>query len=178
MVHVVGAHHRSGKFLDKIIVLIGDPGRGQRRKFVPLAGGKFLGNQIQGLIPGSFFEGAVFLDSSGRLCYSSNVDITWLGHSCFRIKGNQAVVITDPFGPDLGYDLGKQTANIVTVSHQHPGHNNVEDIGGEPHVIRGPGEYEIAGVLVIGVATYHDAIKGQSRGKNTMYLMEVDGVAV
>jgi L-ascorbate metabolism protein UlaG (beta-lactamase superfamily) len=106
------------------------------------------------------------------------VDITWLGHSCFRIKGNKAVIITDPFSPDLGYTLGKQTANIVTVSHQHPSHSYVQGVSGEPRLIQGPGEYEISNVLIIGIATYHDAIKGQSRGKNTAYLMEMDGVAV
>ncbi len=106
------------------------------------------------------------------------MDITWLGHSCFRIKGNQAVVITDPFPPGLGYNLGKQTANIVTVSHPHPSHSYVQGIGGEPHLITGPGEYEISNVLIIGIDTYHDAVKGQGRGKNTAYLMEIDGVAV
>ncbi len=106
------------------------------------------------------------------------MDITWLGHSCFRIKGNQAVIITDPFPPDIGYTLGKQTADIVTVSHQHPSHSYVEGIGGEPRIIQGPGEYEISNVLIIGIATFHDSVKGQSRGKNTVYLMEIDGVAV
>lgn len=106
------------------------------------------------------------------------MDITWLGHSCFRIKGNQAVIITDPFPPELGYSLGKQTANIVTVSHQHPSHSYVKDIGGEPKLITGPGEYEISNVLIIGIDTFHDSVKGQSRGKNTVYLMEIDGVAV
>jgi len=106
------------------------------------------------------------------------VDITWLGHACFRIKGNQAVIITDPFPPELGYSLGKQTANIVTVSHPHPSHSYFQGIGGEPRVIQGPGEYEISNVLIIGIATFHDSVKGQSRGKNTAYLMEIDGVAV
>jgi len=106
------------------------------------------------------------------------VDITWLGHSCFRIKGNQAVIITDPFPPDTGYTLGKQTASIVTVSHQHPSHSYVQGIGGEPRLIKGPGEYEISNILIIGIATFHDSVKGQSRGKNTAYLMEIDGVAV
>ncbi|MFH1646831.1 MAG: MBL fold metallo-hydrolase [Chloroflexota bacterium] len=106
------------------------------------------------------------------------MDITWLGHSCFRIKGNQATVITDPFSPDLGYALGKPTADIVTVSHQHPSHSYIQGIGGEPKVVRGPGEYEISNVLIIGVATYHDAVKGQTRGKNTVYLMGLDGVAM
>ena len=101
-----------------------------------------------------------------------------MGHSCFKIKGSQAVIITDPFPPDLGYALGKQTANIVTVSHGHPSHSYAEGIGGEPRIIKGPGEYEISGVLVIGIATFHDSVRGQTRGKNTVYLMEVDGISV
>ena len=101
-----------------------------------------------------------------------------MGHSCFRIKGSQAVIITDPFPPDLGYSLGKPAANIVTVSHQHPSHSFVQGVGGEPRIVQGPGEYEISGVLIIGVATFHDAEGGQKRGKNTVYLMEVDGISV
>jgi len=107
-----------------------------------------------------------------------NMDITWLGHSCFRIKGTQAVVITDPYPPDLGYTLGKPTANVVTVSHQHPSHSYIEGIGGEPRIVSGPGEYEISNILIAGVATFHDTEKGSQRGKNTVYLMEVDGVSV
>jgi len=101
-----------------------------------------------------------------------------LGHSCFRIKGSQAVIINDPFPPDFGYSLGKPNANIVTVSHQHPSHSYVQGISGEPRIVKGPGEYEISGVLIIGVATFHDAEGGQKRGRNTAYLMEVDGVSV
>jgi L-ascorbate metabolism protein UlaG (beta-lactamase superfamily) len=106
------------------------------------------------------------------------MEITWLGHSCFRIKGRHATVITDPYSPDLGYSLGKHTARIVTVSHQHPGHSYVRGISGEPKQVTGPGEYEISGVLIIGIGTYHDAEKGKKRGKNTVYLMEVDEVSV
>ena len=107
-----------------------------------------------------------------------NMDITWLGHSCFRIKGTQAVVITDPYPPDLGYSLGTPTANVVTVSHQHPSHSYVAGIGGEPRIVSGPGEYEISNILIAGVATFHDADRGSQRGKNTVYLMEVDGISV
>ena len=106
------------------------------------------------------------------------MDISWLGHSCFRIKGSHATVITDPYSPSLGYSLGKPTARIVTVSHQHPGHSYVQGIGGEPRVITGPGEYEISGILIIGIATFHDAEGGGKRGRNTIYLMEVDEVSV
>ena len=106
------------------------------------------------------------------------MDISWLGHSCFRIKGKQTTVITDPYSPTLGYSLGKPTAHIVTVSHQHPGHSYTQGIGGEPRLVTGPGEYEISGVLIIGINTFHDAEGGIKRGKNTVYLMEVDEIAI
>ena len=116
----------------------------------------------------------------GNLTYAifRPMDISWLGHSCFRIRGSRATVITDPYSPDLGYSLGKTTARIVTVSHQHPGHSYVQGIGGQPRVVDGPGEYEISGVLIIGIATFHDGERGRKRGKNTVYLMELDEISV
>jgi len=87
-------------------------------------------------------------------------------------------VITDPYPPELGYSLGKPTAHIVTVSHQHPGHSYVQGISGEPRLVTGPGEYEISGVLITGIATFHDLERGQKRGKNTVYLIEADEVSV
>ena len=106
------------------------------------------------------------------------MEITWLGHSCFKIKGSHTTVITDPYSPDLGYSLGKPTARIVTISHQHPGHSYDKGIGGQPKVVSGPGEYEISGVLIIGIATFHDGEGGKKRGKNTVYLMEMDEIAI
>ncbi len=106
------------------------------------------------------------------------MDINWLGHSCFRVRGGHVTVITDPYPPDLGYSLGKPTARIVTVSHEHSGHSYVQGIGGEPRLVIRPGEYEISGVLIIGIATFHDADRGGKRGKNTVYLMEVDEVSI
>ncbi len=106
------------------------------------------------------------------------MDISWLGHSCFRINSRNGIVITDPYSPDLGYSLGKPTAHIVTVSHQHPGHSYVQGVGGEPRLVTGPGEYEIGGILILGVATFHDDEKGQESGRNTTYIMEVDEVSI
>ena len=107
-----------------------------------------------------------------------DMEITWLGHSCFKFRGKQATVITDPYSPNLGYSLGKQTASIVTVSHQHPGHSFTEGIGGNPKLVTGPGEYEISNVLIIGVATFHDEDRGSKRGKNTVYLIEMDEIQI
>jgi L-ascorbate metabolism protein UlaG (beta-lactamase superfamily) len=106
------------------------------------------------------------------------MEISWLGHSCFKLKGRKATVITDPYSPDLGYSLGKPVANIVTVSHQHPGHTYAKGVGGDPKAVTRPGEYEISGVLIIGIATFHDEDKGKIRGKNTVYLIEMDEISI
>ncbi len=106
------------------------------------------------------------------------MDISWLGHSCFRIKGSKATLITDPYPPELGYALGKPSADIVTVSHQHPAHSYVQGIDGKPRPITGPGEYEINDVLIIGLTTFHDGERGKKRGKNTIYLIEMDDVTI
>jgi L-ascorbate metabolism protein UlaG (beta-lactamase superfamily) len=106
------------------------------------------------------------------------MDITWLGHSCFKLRGSHATVITDPYSPEIGYSMGKTNARIVTVSHQHPGHSYAQGVGGEPRVVERPGEYEIGGVLIIGIATFHDKERGQKRGKNTVYLLEIDEISI
>jgi len=106
------------------------------------------------------------------------MEITWLGYSCFRLKGKQNTVITDPVSPDFGYSLGKITADIVTISHEHPGHSYIQGIGGEPKVLTGPGEYEISGVLTLGLQTYHDGEHGAQRGKNTIFVFEMDDLVI
>lgn len=106
------------------------------------------------------------------------MEITWLGHSCFRMKGKEAILLTDPFEKSLGYPLGKPSADIVTVSHPHPNHSNVAAVGGAPRVLRGPGEYEIAGVFITAIGTFHDKEGGGKHGKNIVYLIEVDEVTV
>ena len=106
------------------------------------------------------------------------MEITWLGHACFRIKGRQTTVITDPYSPSLGYTLATPKADIVTVSHQHEGHSYVQGVDGELRPVTGPGEYEIKGVLIIGITTFHDSVRGAQRGKNTIYVMEIDEIAV
>jgi len=104
------------------------------------------------------------------------MEITWLGHSCFLIKGKENTIITDPCHPDLGYKLDEPEADIVTVSHSHRGHCYVEGVANDPRQIRSPGEYEIGGTFVTGIASFHDNKKGEVRGKNTIYVVEMDGI--
>lgn len=106
------------------------------------------------------------------------MELTWFGHSCFRLRGREATVITDPPSSSLGYNPGRQQADIVTISHLHPGHNNTDFCTGACRVISGPGEYEAAGVFVTGVPAFHDAQEGKERGKNTIFAIAIDDVTV
>ena len=100
------------------------------------------------------------------------MDITWLGHACFRLRGREAALVTDPFARTLGLTLGRQSADVITVSHDAPHHAAADQIAGEPRVIRGPGEYEIAGIMITGVATWDDV-----NPKSTQFSIFVYGLS-
>jgi L-ascorbate metabolism protein UlaG (beta-lactamase superfamily) len=106
------------------------------------------------------------------------MEITWLGYSCFRLKGKNITVMTDPFAPGLGYSLDKPNASIVTISHSHKNHSYVSGIAGQPKLINRPGEYEIGGALIIGISAFHDSENGTVLGNNNIYDIEVDDVTV
>jgi L-ascorbate metabolism protein UlaG (beta-lactamase superfamily) len=104
------------------------------------------------------------------------LDVTWLGQSCFRLRGKNAAVVTDPFPPQLGPRL-KLEGSLVTVSHGHDNHNHVQAVKTD-RVIEEPGEYEVAGVTVRGLPTFHDGSQGSEHGRNTVFVIELDDVRV
>ncbi|MEW6716612.1 MAG: MBL fold metallo-hydrolase [Chloroflexota bacterium] len=105
--------------------------------------------------------------------------ITWYGHSCFRItKRSFATVVTDPYDSEVvGYFPLKLAGDIVTISHDAPGHNYVKGVRGNPHVITGPGEYEIGGVFITAVRTNSHA-RSKDEQPNTLYVFDIEGVTV
>ncbi len=102
--------------------------------------------------------------------------INWYGQSCFKIVTNALTIVTDPFAKNIGLRPPAFAADIVCVSHQHEDHNNVSAIGGEPFVVDGPGEYEIKGISILGIESFHDQKQGQERGLNTIYLIESEEI--
>ncbi len=105
-------------------------------------------------------------------------EIRWFGHNCFRIRSREALVLMDPVGKNTGYTMPRQTADIVTVSHSHPGHNNLGQIKPEYVLLDGPGEYELHGVFVYGHRSYHDATKGSDLGYNTIFSVMMEGMRI
>jgi L-ascorbate metabolism protein UlaG (beta-lactamase superfamily) len=115
------------------------------------------------------------------------MEITWYGHSCFRLtERNYATVVTDPFdSKSIGYDSLKLRSDIVTVSHDAPGHNNADAVKGTSHVIDGAGEFEIGGVFITGVQTEGSGsgkkkakAKDEASLRNTIYVFDYDGITV
>ncbi len=105
--------------------------------------------------------------------------IKWLGHASFLITSDSGIkIITDPYetGGGLSYGEIKESADIVTVSHDHFDHNNVAAVPGNPQVVKGTAE--VKGIEFKGISTYHDEAKGGQRGKNTILCFEVDGIRV
>jgi L-ascorbate metabolism protein UlaG (beta-lactamase superfamily) len=105
------------------------------------------------------------------------MDISWYGLSCFRIREGGVTVVCDPFDKSIGLTLPKLRADIVTVSHDRPGHNAVERVGGESKVLRGPGEYEVKNTFVSGLATFHRK-KGDLAERNIAYFFELGDLTV
>ena len=106
------------------------------------------------------------------------MEITWLGHSCFRLRGRDVSIVIDPPDRSTGYNLPKLNADVVLVSHDHPGHNNTAGISGAQRVLTGPGEYEIKGVSIVGVQTAHDGDGGRRRGGNVAWIAQVEDVNI
>lgn len=108
--------------------------------------------------------------------------ITWLGHSCFKLQdkigADGVTLITDPYSKETGLKLPSLEADLVTVSHDHDDHNNVSAVKGNPRVISCAGEYDVKGVFVEGIDSFHDETKGGKRGGNIIYRIEIDDISV
>jgi len=108
------------------------------------------------------------------------MEIVWFGHSCFRLtERGMATVVTDPYDHrQVGYEPLKLKADIVTVSHQSPGHNYVAAVKGESYLISGPGEYEIGGVFITGVQTNGHGKHSETEPRNTLYVIDYNGLTI
>lgn len=105
------------------------------------------------------------------------VDVVWLGHACFLLKSDTKSLIFDPF-KGTGLPEPKLKADIVLCSHSHSDHNNVAAVKHEKSTVLEmfTGTREIDGVSVKGIATFHDDAKGDKRGQNSVYVVELEGI--
>lgn len=108
------------------------------------------------------------------------MEINWFGHSCFRIsERGTTTVVCDPYNSaEVGYEPLKLKADIVTISHASPSHNDLKAVKGDAYVIDGPGEYEVGGVFITGLQTDQKKTNGKSQLVNTLYLIDYFGITI
>lgn len=107
------------------------------------------------------------------------MQIIWHGQSCFQIitlpqKNSQIRIVIDPFSEEIGLKLPKLEADILLTTHGHHDHYNIKGVLGKPFLISGPGEYEIKGIFIQGIPSWHDNSQGKERGGNTIYTIETE----
>jgi len=109
--------------------------------------------------------------------------LSYLGHSCFKLQDkigpDGVTVVTDPFDSEMvGIKMPSFEADIVTVSHDHKDHNNIKAIRKNPFIVKTAGEYEVSGIFIEGIDSWHDTKEGAERGANIIYRIEVDDISI
>ncbi len=110
--------------------------------------------------------------------------IKWLGHSAFVLTSEKGKkVLTDPYesgsyGGAVGYKPITEEADIVTVSHAHEDHYCTKTLPPGYQCVDSPGKHEIEGIAITGIKTYHDTSSGKDRGRNIVFVIEIDGIRV
>ncbi len=102
--------------------------------------------------------------------------INWMGHASFLINFKDKKLITDPFDENLGYPVFKQEVDIATVSHEHWDHNAIHLLNGNPEVIKETGIFNIKGINIKGIASYHDKVQGKDRGENIIFKISAEDI--
>lgn len=106
------------------------------------------------------------------------MEINWYGHACFRLKDRNLAVVCDPYDKTIGLTLPKLKSDLVTLSHNAPGHSYAEGVKEWRKVFTGPGEYEVDGVFITGVASAHGKNAEGHADPNTIFIFEFPEMTV
>jgi L-ascorbate metabolism protein UlaG (beta-lactamase superfamily) len=104
------------------------------------------------------------------------MEVKFYGHACFSIKEGKTTVVTDPYGSHIGLKLPPIKADVVTISHNHPEHNNAKAIEGEPKVFNWPGEYETASIYFKSIPSFHNSREDEVQEENSIFTMNFSGI--
>ncbi len=105
--------------------------------------------------------------------------IEYLGHSCFKLtESTGTAVVCDPYDSAVGYDMPQVNADAVTISHRHFDHDNTGAVGGNPKVIDSECNYDLHGVEISAVKSFHDSQRGKVRGENLIFKYRMDGIDI
>jgi L-ascorbate metabolism protein UlaG (beta-lactamase superfamily) len=134
--------------------------------------------------------GLLILGSAGA-ADSKTISIRWHGQSFFELQSSKGTrIVFDPHAIEA-YGRKMLRADLVLISHEHNDHNQLGVIENrdKAKVIRGlkgvgkkqewvAVDEKFKDVHIRSVGTYHDTRKGLERGKNTVFIVEVDGLRI
>jgi len=112
------------------------------------------------------------------------MNVEYLGHASFLITTLAGTrIVTDPVDPAgypgaLNYAEFNESADVVTVSHEHKDHAGLRVVKGNPVLITSPGKFAVKDAEILGVATYHDEVEGGKRGRNTVFVISSEGIRI
>lgn len=105
--------------------------------------------------------------------------IEYLGHSCFKlVESTGTSIVCDPYDNSVGFDMPEVSADAVTVSHHHYDHDNIGAVGGNPVVIDTECSYDLPGVEINAIKSFHDEVRGKKRGENIIFKFRMDGLDI
>ena len=105
--------------------------------------------------------------------------IEYLGHSSFKLTESTGTsVVCDPYDSSVGFKMGKVRADAVTVSHGHFDHNNFKAVEGNPIVLDKECSYDLPGVEIDSIKSFHDRQRGKKRGENLIFKFRMDGIDI
>ena len=107
--------------------------------------------------------------------------IKWVGHASFLVTSEEGKkIITDPYnvGGEIKYAPINESADVITISHDHRDHNNATAVKGNPTIIKDAGITKVKGIEFNGIPSYHDTVQGSQRGKNIIFCFTLDGINI
>lgn len=105
--------------------------------------------------------------------------IDYLGHSCFALTESTGTsVVCDPYDDSVGFKMPEVKADAVTVSHHHYDHDCISNVGGNPEIIDSECSYDLPGVEINAIKSFHDGVRGKLRGENIIFKFRMDGIDI
>ncbi|MDE6598389.1 MAG: MBL fold metallo-hydrolase [Clostridia bacterium] len=105
--------------------------------------------------------------------------IEYLGHSSFKLTESTGTsVVCDPYGAEVGYEMPEVSADAVTISHHHYDHDASVKIKGKPVILDTECSYDLPGVDISAIKSFHDNVRGKARGENVIFKFRMDGIDV
>jgi hypothetical protein len=94
--------------------------------------------------------------------------LTWFGRNCFRLEGEHATVLTDPYAAKSGLTPPRLTPDVVTLSHEAGDEITLSGVRGDTvFTVSDPGEFEYRGVFLWGIPT-----KTAEGERNLLFLIQ------